>query len=101
MHEVWCSSSNGITREVHPTARVDVGAGVVLQSLSNYLTENGCRIPILGKISINESVEYLGIPDFHRTGGPMRDENILPPVLVGETMVPPIITGEFSLGDPT
>ena len=29
MHEVWYLGFNGITREVHPTAQVDVGAGVV------------------------------------------------------------------------
>ena len=77
MHEFWCLRSDGITREVQPTAQVDVGAGVVGHFLPNYLTENGCRIPIIGQISINGSVEYLGIPEFHRTGVTMWVYNLL------------------------
>ena len=70
MHEVWCFGSNSSTREFHPAAQVYVGAGAVGQFLSNYLTENGRIIPILGQIFINGSVEYMRIPDFHRAGGP-------------------------------
>ena len=44
MHEVWCFGSNGITREVHPTVRVEVGAGIVGNFSINYLTENGRRV---------------------------------------------------------
>ena len=32
---------------------------------------------MFGKISINGSVEWLGVPDFHRTGGPFWADNIL------------------------
>ena len=71
MHEIWCLGSDDITREVHPTAQVDVGAGVVGQFLPNYLSENGRTIPILGQIFFNGSVALLGIPYFHRTSGPM------------------------------
>ena len=77
MHEVWCFGSNGTTREFHPTAQVDVGAGVVGHFSSDYLTSNGRIIPIIGQVSINGSVEYLGIPDFQRTGGPMWVDNLL------------------------
>ena len=35
MHEVWCFSSDGITRKVHSIARVDVGVGVVGQLSSD------------------------------------------------------------------
>ena len=79
MHKVWCFSSGGITREVHPSALVDVSAGLVVQFSSDYLTEDGRRIPIVGQISINGSVEYLGIPDFHRVSGPFWDDNLLAP----------------------
>ena len=79
IHEVWAFGSDGITREVNPTAQVDAGAGVVGEFSSNYLTESGIRVPILGQIFINGSVEYLGIPDFQRTGGPFWDENLLDP----------------------
>ena len=79
IHEVWGGGFGVITREVHLTAQVDFGAGVVGEFLSNYLTESGRRVPILGRISINESVEYLGVPDFHRTGGAFWDANLLAP----------------------
>ena len=59
--------------------QVDVGTGFVGQFLFGYLTENGRRIPILSQISISGSVEYLGIPDFHRTGGPFWAKNLLYP----------------------
>ena len=79
MHEVWALGFNRITREVHLIVQVDVGDGVVGQFSSEYLTENECRITILGKISMNGSVEYFGIPDFHRTDGPTWDDNFLDP----------------------
>ena len=79
MHEVYCFGSDGITREFHPTARVDVDAGFVGQFSSHYLTKNWRRIPVLGQISINGSVVYLCIPDFHRTSGPMWYDNLLDP----------------------
>ena len=66
-------------REVRPTAQVDVGAGVLGEFFSDYLAESGRRIPILGIITINGSVEWLGIPDFHRTGGPFWSDNLLAP----------------------
>ena len=77
IHEVWVFGSNGITREVHPEERVYVGVGVVGELSSNYLTESGCRIPILERISINVSAEWLGAPDLHRTGGPFWAANFL------------------------
>ena len=59
--------------------QVDVGTGVVGEFSSDHLTESGRRIPILGQISMNESVEYLGVPDFHRTDGPFWASNLLAP----------------------
>ena len=47
------------------------------QFKSDYLAESGLRIPILGQISINGSVELLGIPDFF--SGPRFTEDILDP----------------------
>ena len=46
---------------------------------SNHLTESERRVPIIGQISINGCVEYLGISDFHRTGRPFWDANLLDP----------------------
>ena len=68
--------------------------------MSDYLNEIGRRIPILGRISINENVEYLGVTDFHRTGGPFWAINILSPCSIrGYFGTPPIITGKLNLWD--
>ena len=77
MHEVWDFGSDVITREVHSASRVYQGAGVMRKFSSNYLSESGRRVTILDQIYINGSVEYLSIPDFHRTGGPFQYDNLL------------------------
>ena len=79
IHEVWDFGEDGVTREIHPTAQVDVSAGVFGEFATNYLTESWRRIPIFGRISINGNVEYLGIPDFHRTVDPAWTAYILSP----------------------
>ena len=101
MHEIRYLGSGGVTREVHPTVLLDVGYGVVEQFLSDYLAENGRRIPILDQIFINGGVELLVIPDFRRTSGPMYTDNILAPhdITGWVSSVPPIRTGYFSMGD--
>ena len=62
MQDIWCLGSNGITREFHPTDQIDVGAGTVGQFTTNYLAENGRRIPVIGQVSINGSIKLSGIP---------------------------------------
>ena len=51
--EVWIQGEDSITPEVHPTARVDVEAGVVCEFVTNYLTKNGFKTSIFCKKSIN------------------------------------------------
>ena len=70
--------SDGITREVHHKVQVYVRDGVVGQFSSDHLTKDGRRTPNIGQIFINGTVEYLGIPDFYRTGEPFWANNILP-----------------------
>ena len=41
---------------------MDVGDENVGQLLTQYLAKNGCRIPVIGQISINGSFELLSIP---------------------------------------
>ena len=77
MHEIWCFGYDGITCEVYPTARVDLGSGVVGQFLSDHLAENGRRILILGQIFINGSVKLVGTPNFHINSGLMYTDNLL------------------------
>ena len=79
IHEVWDFGEDGVTREIHPTAQVDVSAGVFGEFATNCLTESWRRIPIFGRIFINGNVEYLGIPDFHRTVDPAWTAYILSP----------------------
>ena len=59
IHKLWCLGLDNITRKVHPTVLVEVVAGTVGEFMTNYLDENGRRIPIIGKISINNSVHFL------------------------------------------
>ena len=45
----------------------------------NYLYENGRIVTIIGKLSINGSVQFLGIPDFVRGSGLSFIKNLQSP----------------------
>ena len=77
IREVWGFGEYDVTREVHLTVRVDVGTGVIGEFSPDYFTETWLRVPMFGRISINRSAELFGVPDFHRTGGPFWDDNLL------------------------
>ena len=62
IHKFWCLGSDGVNHEDHPTLQRYVGAGTVGQFMTNYLAENGRIIPVISQLSINRSVEILGIP---------------------------------------
>ena len=49
--------------------RLQVGDGTVVDFTTNYLAENGRIIPIIGKFSINGSVQFLGIRGFSQGSG--------------------------------
>ena len=53
IHESWCFVSDGVTREVHTTAQIYIGAETVGQFKTNYLAKNGRIIPVVIQISIN------------------------------------------------
>ena len=57
IHELWCLVLHGITHEVHPTEHVEVTAGTIGDFVTDYLAENGRRIEIIRKISVNDSVQ--------------------------------------------
>ena len=61
IHEVWSLGLDGIVRKVHPAARVEVVSGTAGEFLNNYLAENGCIIQIIEQLSINDSVQFLGV----------------------------------------
>ena len=69
IQEWWCLGLDNITQEFHPTAQVEVVSGTVGEYTINYLAENGLIIPFMGKIPINDSVQFLGIPDFVGVSG--------------------------------
>ena len=77
--KVWTFGDDGITPEVHPTAIFDVGAFVGNCFATEYLTENGCRVPMFGRKWINGSFEWMGVSAFVRTNGTPWTANILAP----------------------
>ena len=52
VHKVWILGEDGVTPEVHPTERVDVGDRIVGDFATHYLTDNGRRVPMFVKKSI-------------------------------------------------
>ena len=52
---------DGIIHDVHPTAQVEVPARTVEEFVNDYLAENGRRIQIIEQISINNSIQFLGV----------------------------------------
>ena len=103
MHKLWCLGLDNITRKVHPTAQVKVGAGTVGYFNTNYLAENGRIIPIIGQISINGNVQFLGIPNFSGEVDCRLLKKCKTPLcpLAGETVIIPIKNGKLAWGDLT
>ena len=99
--EVWAFGENGVTYEVHPTARVDVGSRVVGEFSSNYITGIRRRIPLLNRFPLMDVLNIWAFLTYIELVGPFGLVISWLLVLVWETVVPPpIITGEFKLGDP-
>ena len=77
IHEVWTFGDNGITPKVHSFARVDVGNFLGDCFGTDYLAENGRRVPIYGRKWINGRVKWLGVPTFLRNDGTPWADNVL------------------------
>ena len=79
IHDLWIFAEDGITREVHPFARIDVGnfSGDCFRTA--YATRIGHRVSIYGRKLINGSVEWLGVPAPSCDTGVTWTENILVP----------------------
>ena len=60
---MWCLCLDGIYWGFHPTARVEVLSGIAGEFVTKYLAENGRRILIIGQLSVNDSVQFLGLYD--------------------------------------
>ena len=70
IHELLCWDIDGICREVHPTARVDILEGTVREFVTEYLSENGWCNQILvnfPSMEVSKCLDFLksGVGDFH------------------------------------
>ena len=63
IHKLWGVGLEGISREVHPTERVEVTAGTFREFVNDYLAENGRIIQMIGQLSINDSFQLFGVTD--------------------------------------
>ena len=63
INELWCLGLEGISRKVHPTERVEVAAETAGEFVTDCLAENGRRIEIIGKLSVNNSVQFWDMND--------------------------------------
>ena len=79
IQEVWTFAEDGITRKVHPTTRIDIGTFSGDCFHTDYSTEEGHRVSIYGRKSINGSVEWLRIPCHSCDDGPPWTDNLLCP----------------------
>ena len=97
INEVWTFREDGVTSEVHLTSRVDVRAFVGECFATKYFTPTWCRIPMLGRKTINVSVKWIGVPNFLRTDGPPWTLNLLSPysnwVDRGSSTSPNLVSG--------
>ena len=87
IHVFWSFTEDGITREVHPSARIDVRdfSGDCFHTA--YATEIGRRVFIYGRKSINGSIEWLGVPAPLAVLGFLGLKKYSFPIRVGETDV--------------
>ena len=63
IHEFWYLDLDGIIYNDYPTSHVEIPAGTVGDFVTDYLATNGRRIEIIGKISVNGRIKFLGLFD--------------------------------------
>ena len=62
IHEFWSLILDGIILKFHPKACVEVISRTVGEFVTNLLEENRIIIQIIGEISINDGIQFLGLP---------------------------------------
>ena len=67
IHELWCLVLDNSNHKVYPTAQVEVISGTVGEFVTDYLSENGRIIQIIGQLFINNRVQFWGVPN--QSGG--------------------------------
>ena len=68
IHKLWCVVLDRICREIHPTACVDI---------AYHLAKNVCQILNIGQLSVNDSVQFLGLSDQSWGSGLLFIANLL------------------------
>ena len=61
--KMWCLGLYTIGQEVHPTTHVEILDGTIGEFVTDYLAKNGLRIENIGKLSVNNSVQFSGLSD--------------------------------------
>ena len=80
IHKLWTFADDGITRKVHPFARIDLCDFSGNCFHIHFMTEERRKVTIFGQISINVSVEWLDVTfPFYDTAGVPCIDNILFP----------------------
>ena len=67
IYELWCMGLYNISHKFYPTSQVEVASRTVGKFVTYYLSENGRKIQIIGKLSVNNSIQFLNIPN--QSGG--------------------------------
>ena len=76
--ELWFHGLDGLSRDVHPTARVELPTGDVREFIIDYLTPDRRRNIIIGKCSVNGSLQFTGFPEIWDSGLPYISNDELP-----------------------
>ena len=63
IRKFWCQDLDRICREFNTNARVDIPDGTIREFVTEYLAENGHQIRITRELSVNKTVQFLGLSD--------------------------------------
>ena len=62
-NDFWFHGLDGLSCDVHHTARFEIPAGTDWKFITDYVTYNGRHIIIIRKSSVNGSVQFTGITE--------------------------------------
>ena len=59
INKLWFLGFDRIFPEVHPTAHIEIPAGILGEFVTDYISENGRWIAIIVQLFVNDSVQFL------------------------------------------
>ena len=62
-HELWYHGLDGLSCDVHYTARIEIPTGSVREFITEYLTPYGRQNRIIGQCYVNGSVQFTGFTE--------------------------------------